>query len=77
MMTEGIKSTLELEFAIFCIEGIAERHKVSGKKAYKVLKESGILDDYIVPVCDVLHTQSKSYILDDICGVMRERGVEL
>ena len=35
----------------------------------------GILYQYIVPGYDVLHTQGKDYIVNDICEVMAERGV--
>ena len=36
---------------------------------------SNILYDYIVPCSETLHTQDKEYIVDDILGVMKERGV--
>ena len=58
--TEPIRTTNELEFAFFCIESIAEKvHK----------------DTYIVPLYDILHTQSKQYIVDDILTVMKDRGI--
>ena len=39
--------------------------------------KSDILHSYIVPEYDILHTQSKDYIVDDILQVMRERGMTL
>lgn len=43
---------------------------------YRLLtEESDILDTYIIPFYDTLHTQGKSYIVDDICGLMRKEGV--
>lgn len=45
---------------------------------YQVLAEkSDILNGYIVPEYDVLHTQSREYIVNDIIEVMKERGVEI
>ena len=38
-----------------------------------MLKKSGILDTYIVPSFDVLHTFGKEYLMDDLIGLMRER----
>ena len=68
----------ELEFAIFCIENIASRLHVDAQKVYLALSEqTNILKDYIIPEYEVLHTQSKDYILDDIIDVMHESGVKL
>ena len=68
----------ELEFAIFCIENIASRLHVDAQKVYLALSEqTNILKDYIIPEYEVLHTQSKDYIVDDIIDVMHERGVKL
>ncbi len=68
----------ELEFAIFCIENIASRLHVDAQKVYVALSEqTNILKDYIIPEYEVLHTQSKDYIVDDIIDVMHERGVKL
>ena len=33
--------------------------------------------EYIIPEYEILHTQSKDYIVDDIIEVMKERGVEI
>lgn len=68
----------ELESAIFCIENIASRLHVDAQKVYVALSEqTNILKDYIIPEYEVLHTQSKDYIVDDIIDVMHERGVKL
>ncbi len=79
MMTEKkIKNANELEFAIFCIENVAARLGVNAEQVYRAFTEkSNILNGYIVPEYEVLHTQSREYIVDDIIDVMRERGVEV
>lgn len=78
MLTEGkIKDIQELEFAIFCIENIAKKLKKTADQVYVALAEkSNILNDYIVPEYEMLHTQGKEYIVNDIIEVMKERGVE-
>lgn len=65
-----------LEFAIFCVENLAARLNVDPARVYRALTvDSDLLDSYIIPCCDALHTQGKEYILDDIQEVMRARGV--
>ncbi len=77
-MTGTIRNTDELEFAVFCIENLAELLGIDGKKIYKLLTDDcNILYDYIVPNYEVLHSQDKGYILDDLLDVMRERGIRI
>lgn len=76
MMKENIEKSRELEFAIFCIENVAAKLGVSAEKVYDSLAEkSDILNGYIIPEYEILHTQGKEYIVDDIIEVMKERGV--
>lgn len=66
----------EVEFSIFCIENIADKLGISGDEAYKLIAEqSDILDGYIIPNFEILHTQSKEYIVNDIIECMKECGV--
>jgi len=64
-----------LEFVTFCVGAIAFDLKLSRNEVYGKLKRSGILDEYIVPSYDVLHTFSRSYIVSDITEFMKEKGV--
>jgi hypothetical protein len=65
-----------LEFAIFCVESLAERLNIDAEKIYKLLRvDSNILYDYIVPCYEALHSQSKTYIVDDLIEVMKVKGV--
>jgi len=69
-------SRKELEFAVFCIENVAEKLGKTGNEIYETLAEkSDILDSYIIPCYDVLHTQGKNYIVDDILSYMKKRGL--
>ena len=66
----------ELDFAVFCIENIAEHLNLNGSDVYNMLTvKSKILDDYIVPYYDVLHTQGKEYIVNDIVEYMGKEGL--
>lgn len=73
---DRINGRNELEFAIFCIENIAVVLKKTAKEVYDLLTvKSNILYDYIVPEYEMLHTQGKEYIVNDIVDFMRESGV--
>ena len=51
---------------------------VGAEKVYDAFTaKSNILNGYIVPEYEVLHTQSREYIVDDLLDVMKERGVEV
>lgn len=78
MMDEKIKNSKELEFVVFCIENVAVKLGVDAERIYQAFTEkSDILNDYIVPEYEMLHTQSKEYIVEDLLDVMKERGVEI
>lgn len=62
----------ELEFAIFCIENVAARLNVDSRQNYDALiEQSDVLKEYIIPEYEVLHTQSKEYIVDNIIDVIK------
>lgn len=66
----------KMEFAVFCIENVAARLHVDAAVVYDAFaRESDILDGYIIPCYDVLHTQGKDYIVDDLIDMMKEKGV--
>ncbi|MDR2670596.1 MAG: DUF3791 domain-containing protein [Oscillospiraceae bacterium] len=63
-------------FAVFCIEAVAEALGTTGDKVYEMLAEdSDILDGYVIPFYDVLHTQGKEWVVSDLLGLMTKRGV--
>ena len=77
MQDEKIKNSSELGFAVFCIENVAAKLGVDAEYVYQAFTEkSDILNGYIVPEYEVLHTQSREYIVDDLLDVMKESGAE-
>ena len=68
----------ELEFAVFCIENVAKELSVDGTMAYDMLAvQTDILQQYIIPCYDVLHTQGKEYIVNDLIDMLKAKGVSL
>ena len=69
-------NTKELEFTVFCIENVAEHLNRKGDEIYRLLTEkSDIMDSYLIPCYDTLHTQGKEYVVNDIVGFMREKNL--
>ena len=59
-------------FAVFCIEALADELHTTGDKIYRLLvEESNILDGYILPHYDALHTQGKAYIVRELIELMQ------
>lgn len=66
----------ELEFTVFCIENVGIKLGISGAMTYELLsKKSNILQAYILPNYEILHTQGKEYIVEDIIEYMQAEGV--
>lgn len=64
----------ELGFTIYCAGILAERLGITEREAYHLLCKGDIVDGYIVPCFDVLHTFSKDYIVDDLVSLLKKTG---
>lgn len=65
----------QMEFSVFCIENVASKLGISRDEAYQLLiKNKNMLDEYVIPNYEMLHTQDKEYIVDDIIDYMKECG---
>ncbi|MDR1204362.1 MAG: DUF3791 domain-containing protein [Peptococcaceae bacterium] len=65
----------QLDFAIFCIECVAEELELKGSEVYKLMvDDTDILDTYIIPYYDALHTQGREYIVRELIEVLRQES---
>lgn len=64
-----------LEFVTYCISKLAHHLNLSQSDVYDRLMKSGILNSYIIPSYDVLHTFSSRYLMNDLTDYMKEKGV--
>ena len=62
-------------FVMYMIHACADRWHKTPPKVYQALKDSGCLDEYLVPLYDVLHTQSTDYVVHDISEYLKNRGI--
>jgi hypothetical protein len=67
----------EVDFGVFLLHRVAARWRTTVPETYSVLCESGILDGYVFPCYDTLHTLGADYLVDDITEMARERGVTI
>ena len=61
------------DFIIFCIEYYKGKENLSGEYVYDLFNEYGVVD-YLEKGYDVLHTQGKDWILEDIDKFLCNRG---
>ena len=65
-----------LDFAVFCIENVAEHLNLNGAEVYLLLAEkSEILDNYVIELYEPLHTQGKEYIVNDLIEYIQKEGL--
>ena len=63
------------EFVTFCISELSILLNLPQEEIYSRLEKLGILYEYIIPSYDVLHTFSERYLMLDLAGYMKEKGV--
>ena len=70
------KKLREIEFMVFCIENLASRLQIHPRDAYDLMaRKTNLLQTYIMPSYDVLHTQDKEYIVNDIIEALKLKGM--
>ena len=69
-----IMQEYQLDFVTYCVGNLADRLNMSASKVYKMLRSTDILNGYIIPCYDVLHTFGKEYIMDDLINLLKKRG---
>ena len=67
-------SSDQLDFVTYCIGNLSMRLQLPQRTIYLKLKDSGILENYIVKGYEVLHTFGKEYLMDELITYMQEKG---
>ena len=71
---KSLMQDYQLDFVTYCVGNLADRLQMSAGKVYKMLRSSGVLNGYIIPCYDVLHSFGKDYITDDLIAVLKKKG---
>ena len=69
-----VTDSKHLKFIVFLLHILADSWHKKPSGVYAVLKDSGVLDGYILPSYDVLHTLGARYLVKDITGCVRDWG---
>ena len=67
----------ELTFVVFILHALGQHWNMTTPEVYDILNSTEILDDYIIKCYDVLHTQGKEYLVEDITDFVKEKGVNV
>lgn len=70
-------SSKELTFITFLLYELSEAWNISPSKVYGKLSEANVIDSYLLPCYDTLHTLGSKYLVEDITEIMDERGVKV
>ena len=65
------------EFVIYIIHACADKWIMMPSEVYKLLDSNDCINKFLVSNYDVLHTQSTSYIIEDIKDYLLTRGVTI
>lgn len=72
----GVKNFRELEFAVSCIESVAQTLGMNADQVYQAFtKKSDIINGYLIPKYETLRTQSRDDIIAALLDVMKKQGV--
>lgn len=63
---------LRMIFASSCIEEVAKKTNCHASDVYKRMKKVGLIHDYILKHYDVIHSESRENITNDILDVLNE-----
>lgn len=63
---------VKLAFAASCVEGAARRLGVPYIEIYNRMRKVDLINKYILPHYEMLHSESKEYLIDDVieCHLM-------
>ena len=66
-----------LEFVTFARGSVAEKLHKSPAEIFNIFRQANIIDGYLIPAYDVLHTFSRQYLVDDLLDFMKEKGLKI
>lgn len=58
-------------FASSCVEAAAKKLGCSTGEMYRRMKRVGLVAGFILPGYDVLHTQSREHVTEDVLGALQ------
>lgn len=56
----------EMDFVVYCVENLANYINEDSVKVFDLLDENELIEGYILKFYDILHTQGKDWIVEDL-----------
>ena len=69
-----INGKQEFGFSIFLIHSLSKVWGKIPKEVYTIINSCNVIDEYIFPCYDTLHTQGELALIEDITDFVKERG---
>ena len=63
----------EMDFVVYCVENLANYISEDSVKVFDLLDEKDLIEGYILKFYDILHTQSKEWIVEDLVEQLEKR----
>lgn len=70
-LIERTDQEILMGFVASCIEDVAEKLGLDYSEVYKRMKEVGLIENYIIPHYDVLHTESRASVTAGIIDTLK------
>lgn len=67
----------QIDFVTCVIGAVALMTGKSCSLIYQKLNEAGLIQGYLAPEYDVLHTFSLEYVAEDVINIMKKKGLAL
>lgn len=71
-LIEISKSQVMMAFVATCIEGTSNKLGVSYKEIFDRMMQTGMIDEYIYPCYEPLHTESRENVIEDMIGCLKD-----
>lgn len=66
----------EMDFVVYCVENLANYINEDSVKVFDLLDENELIEGYILKFYDILHTQGKDWIVEDLVEQLEKSGYD-
>lgn len=64
-------------FVVWLLNKAARAWGKTSAESYRLLQSVNLIDDYVIPCFDVLHTMGELALVEDLEYAARERGLQI
>lgn len=66
----------EMDFVVYCVENLANYINEDSVKVFDLLDANDLIEGYILKFYDILHTQGKDWIVEDLVEQLEKSGCD-